>query len=461
MQQHTIMVPFSGEGSGTEELTWGQWTIWRAMQGFSSPFMIGGAMRLEEGTTLEHLQRLLAFLVSRHESLRTRIRTDADGQPMQVLSASGEIGLEVYDLEEGEDAAEQAEAIRARYEFEPFDIGEDWPVRMAVIRSDGVPDHFVAMYPHMVIDAYGFDALVGDLENLDRETGEVLGPRRGIQPMELARKQRTPAAARAQQASLRYWEHWLREIPARRLNGPHEPQEPRWWDCTYDSRAAHLAVSAISARTGLHSGPILQAAYAVALARISGVNPSVMRMVVSNRFRPDFGRSVSVIAQPGLCVIDVGGCTFDEAVQRTWQGQIATGKNAYYDPRRLAEMRQKVEKDRGETLDLQVYFNDRRKTLAQPTAATEQAPTAPEMWDAVALSSLTWGIRSEGPDVAAYLDVNGSPDTVNLTLRSDTQALTPGEQVRLLRTMEEILLAAAFDPGYPTGVPASRESTID
>jgi hypothetical protein len=41
---------------------------------------------------------------------------------------------------------------------------------------------------------------------------------------------------------------------------------------------------------------------------------------------------------------------------------------------------------------------------------------------------------------------------VNLTLRSDTQAVSPGEQVAILRTIEEVLLAAAFDPECPTGV---------
>lgn len=450
--RQTIMVPFTGEGSGTEELTWGQWGVWRMMQGFDSPFMVGGAMRLEPGTTLEHLVRLLAFIVGRHQSLRTRVRTEPDGEPMQVLAESGEVALQVYDVADGQDPAELAEEIRAQYEFEPFDIAADWPVRMAVIRKDGVPDHFVAMYPHMVIDAYGFDALVGDLENLDPETGEALGPRAGVQPMDLARKQREPAAERAQTASLRFWERWLREVPARRFNGPYPEQDPRWWDCTYDSRAALLALNAISARTSLHSGPVLLAAYAVAMARTTGVNPSVIRMVVSNRFRPDFARSVSVLAQPGLCVIDVGGCTFDEAVTRAWHAQLATGKNAYYDPRRLAEMRERVEKERGAAVDLMCYFNDRRKTLAQPTAAAEQVPTAEQMWDALPLSRLTWGIRSNAPDVKAYLDVNGSPDTVNLTLRSDTQAVSPAEQVAILRTIEEVLLAAAFDPDYPTGV---------
>jgi hypothetical protein len=448
--QQTIMVPFHGEGSGTEELTWGQWTVWRMMSGFGSVFMVGGAMKLEDGTTLEQLEHLLAFIMARHQSLRTRIHTGPDGRPVQVLAESGEVGLEVIDTEADEDPATLAETIRERYEFEIFDIAQDWPVRMAVIRKDGIPDHFVAMYPHMAIDAYGFDALVGDLANLDRDTGAELAPRGGIQPMDLARKQREASAQRQCDASLRYWERWLNEIPPRRFNGPHPELDPRWWDCTYDSRAAFLAVSAISARTGLHSGPVLLAAYAVAVERVTHAGLSVIRMVVSNRFRPDFAQSVSVVAQPGLCVFDVRGCTFDEAVVRAWHAQIATGKNAYYDPLKMVEMRERVEKERGEEIDLLLYFNDRRKTLAQPTADT--VPAADQIWDAVPLSRLTWGIRSNTPDVKAYLDVNGSPDTVNVTLRADTQALTPGEQVAILRTMEEVLLAAALDPECPTGV---------
>jgi hypothetical protein len=190
----------------------------------------------------------------------------------------------------------------------------------------------------------------------------------------------------------------------------------------------------------------------VALEKVTKAGPSAIRMVVSNRFRPDFARSVSALAQPGLCVFDVRGCTFDEAVTRAFHAQIATGKNAYYDPRKMAAMRERIEKERGEQLDLQLYFNDRRKTLAQPVTEPEAAPDAEQMWDALPLSRMTWGIRSNSPDVKAYLDVNGSPDTVNVTLRSDTQSLTPGEQVAVLRGMEEILLAAAFDPDCSTGV---------
>jgi hypothetical protein len=446
----TISVPFAGDGSGVEELTWGQWNVWRMMEDFGSPFMVGGVMRLEEGTTLDGIVHLLAFIMSRHQSLRTRVRTGPDGTPVQVLADAGEVDLEVVDAGEDEDPADVAGAVRDRFESEPFDIAEDWPVRMAVVRKGGVPDHFVALYPHMAIDAYGFDALVGDLANLDRVTGAHLGPRVGVQPMELARTQRSPAVRRKGEASIRHWEQCLRIAPTRRFNGPHAGHEPRYWDCAYDSPAAGLATAAIAARTGLGTGPILLAAYAVTMARVTGVNPSIIRTLVSNRFRPDFAGSVSVLAQPGLCVVDVGDCTFDEAAVRAWRSQLATGKHGYYDPRDLWELRDRIAEERGAEVDLGCYFNDRRRAMAQGPVGP--IPTEDEVWAALSHSRLEWGRRSSAPDVKLYLNVNGKPDTLNYDVRGDTQAVSPEELVLILRGIEEVLVAAAFDPDHPTRV---------
>src|SRR5690242_3163364 len=171
------MVPFAGDGSGVDDLTWGQRNIWRMMEFIGTPEMVGGAMKLDEGTTVDNIRNLLSFIVSRHQSLRTRIRIDPDGVPKQWLSESGEVPLTIIDVPDDEDPAEVAEATREHYETAPFDIGTEWPVRMAVVRHHGVPSHFAVQYPHMVIDGYGFEALLRDLRNLDQETGEVLGPR--------------------------------------------------------------------------------------------------------------------------------------------------------------------------------------------------------------------------------------------------------------------------------------------
>src|SRR5262245_22124083 len=111
-----MLVAFNGEGSGIEHLTWGQRNIWKMMVDFDSAVMVGGTMPLPEGTTLDHIVNLLKFVASRHESMRTRIELAADGTPMQRLYDSGEIPLEIIDLEPGEDAVEVGEAVRDRFD---------------------------------------------------------------------------------------------------------------------------------------------------------------------------------------------------------------------------------------------------------------------------------------------------------------------------------------------------------
>ena len=149
-----ILVPFSGEGAGEAEVTWGQRNMLRMMQRAGDGQMIGGTVPLAEGTTVENIVHLLAFIVERNQSLRTRYRFRDDGEPVQVLFSSGEVALDVVDIGADEDPAEAAEAVRAGYEQAPFDVTTDWPVKMAVIRRGGEPVYFVAMYPHVAIDGF-------------------------------------------------------------------------------------------------------------------------------------------------------------------------------------------------------------------------------------------------------------------------------------------------------------------
>ena len=438
------MVRFAGDGAGVGQLTWAQRNIWRMMQMLGTPEMVGGAMPLEEGTTVEHIVHLLSFIMSRHQSLRTRIRVEPDGNPVQVLYDSGEAALEIHDVAEDEDPAEVAEAIRERFETSPFDIEREWPVRMAIIRKDKVPVHFAVMYPHMVIDGYGFDALKNDLAHLNRQTGEHLAPRQGVQPMELAVQQQTPAALRTSEHAMRYWEQLLRGIPPQRFNEAADKREPRWWDGIYDSPAAFKALRVLADRTHLHTGPILMAAYAVAIARVTGIDPSVIRTLVSNRFRPGFMESVSVLVQPGLCAIDVDGYSFDEIAQRAFRSQLAAGKHGYYDPRDLWALIERVNNERGVELDLMCYFNDRRLALGQMPDGP--LPTVAEITEALPLSTWEWGVRTNNPDAKAYLNVNSRPDTLNYDLRVDTHALSPVELIAVLRQIEGTLVSAVLDP---------------
>lgn len=441
---HRILVRFEGEGSGVEELSWGQRSQWGAIQGAGRAESAGGTMPLAEGTTTEEIATLLGFIMSRHQSLRTRVRLDAQGDPQQVLFDSGEIELEVVDAQDAEDPAEVAESVRERYNEQGWDLVNDWPVRMAVIQHRGVAAHFVALYAHFVIDGYGFEALVNDLVNLDKATGRQLAPVAGVQPMEQARIQQTRVAIRQGQASLRRWEHLLRTIPPRRYSDSPDTPQPRYWEASYSSRAGQMALAVIAERTKVHSGAILLGAYAVGLARITGDSTCVVRILVSNRFRPGFAESVSSVAQSALCVFDVADCSLDEVAERAWKAQLAAGMHAYYDPRGLWELVEKVSTERGVELNLRCYFNDRRRSMSQGWSGP--LPTEVEVRAALPQSELRWGHKEDTPDATSFLHINSAVDTLDYTLRVDTHTVSPAELEGFLRGIEALLVEAAFDP---------------
>lgn len=448
-----ILVPFSGDGSGECDVTWGQRNMLQMMQHAEDAVMIGGTVPLEEGTTVENIVHLLAFIVERNHSLRTRYRFREDGEPVQVLYSSGEVALDVVDIGSGEDPAEAAEAVRAGYEREPFDVATDWPVRMAVIRQNGVPCYFAAMYPHVAIDGLGFEALVDDLRNLNQDTGEHLAPREGIQPFELARQQQSPAGLRQNAASIAYWEKMVRQVSGRRFDTSYEPRDPQWWDLTLDSRAVYLAATSIAARTGANTGSILLAAYAVGLGKVSGKSPSAIRTFISNRFRPGLRESVTPLLASCLCVVDVADTDFDTVAMQAWRAQLKAGKYAYFDPRDLFAMFKRVSEERGDEVDLLCFFNDLRRATA--AVRPGPLPTPEEIEAALPLTTLTWGPHTNVPDAQTFMEVNAVPDTVNLLLRVDTEVVTPEEQEQIVREMERILVAAAFDPACPTGITAN------
>ncbi|WP_327010317.1 condensation domain-containing protein [Dactylosporangium sp. NBC_01737] len=451
-----IAVPFEGEGSGVGELTWGQFAAWRSMQVVEATEWAGGTMPLADGTTVRDVVATLGFIMSRHQSLRTRLLAAGDGPPKQVLAASGAITLEVYD-DDG-DPERLAATIRARYEAQPWDPYTDWPVRMAVVADPADPDRalwFVALYCHMVIDGYGFEALIADLANLEPVTGRHLAPVGGIQPLDLAAAQQEPSALRQHTASLRYWERHLRAIEPRRFPAPLTPRPQRWCEATLTSPATHLALAAVAGRTKVHTGTILLAAYAVMLGRLSGQPVGAFRIVVSNRFRPGFAESVSNLAQAGLAVIDTGGCTFDEAVARTFKSQLTAGMYAYYHPRDLWALVERVGAERGVELDTGCYFNDRRRSAAQAPALDVPAPE--RITAALPHTALRWGPSSDEWDATCFLHVDAAGDAVDLTWRVDTAAVSPRMLEACLRGIESLVVDAALDQaGTRPAVTAGR-----
>ena len=171
-----LAVPFTGSTDLlTGPLTWGQVEIWQTMRRTGRTLNIGGVVALGPDATVPDLAATLGRLVSRHQALRTRLRLCDDELPQQVVHASGTVDLEVVASSAG-DAELAAEAVRTRYEFTPFDLETEFPVRWGVVTVDGVPSHLVVQYSHLAVDGFGIEALVRDLPHLNTAADPAADP---------------------------------------------------------------------------------------------------------------------------------------------------------------------------------------------------------------------------------------------------------------------------------------------
>ncbi|GLW56335.1 condensation domain-containing protein [Kitasatospora phosalacinea] len=442
-----VAVAFDGLAAGTGPLTWGQWSLWEAMVRHGSWMPLGGTKALEPGTGLADLAAELRYLVTRYPSMRTRLRFDGGPEPLQEVAGAGEVLLEVHDAPADGDPAATAAAVEAHHRHAPLDAAADWPVRMAVVRHRGAPTHLVVLVCHLATDAAGARTMLREVA--ERSTA----PAEGLQPLDQARWQRSPAGLRQDERALRHHEQLLRSaplLPSRPLPGPTPPPPgPRYWTGELRSRALGPAAAAVARRTGATPTTVLLALYAVALARATGVNPVVLRPMVGNRFRPGLADVVCMLSQLGLCSVDLAGATLDEAVDRTRRAALGAYKHGYYDPRRFAGLLDRVSRERGPGLDVSRVFNDRRAETPDDGAPV---PAAAELRAARAGGGFRWTDRTDRPSERLFLNVEDHPEGVLLSFTADVHHF-PAERVEpLLRDLEGLAVAAAHDPAVPSGV---------
>ena len=368
-----LVVGFSGDGSGSGELSWGQLENWSAIVKQGTWLPLGGVRPLPAGTTLDDVADEVRYLMGRYQPMRTRLRSGAQGRPEQVVHATGELVVEVHDAG-GRDPDAVAEAVHERLRDTPMDFTAQWPVRYAVVRRGPVLTHVVLLVGHFVTDAAGAVTMMTEVAT--RETAPVTG----LQPLAQAAWQGSPAGLRHDEHAQRHWERIVREVEPVRFPPPAVQDSPRYWHGELTSAELPAAVGAISARSGVESATVLLTLYAAALRRVVGVDPVVIRPITSNRFRPGLAGVVCTLAQAGLFRLDVGDGAFDELLGRAGRAALTAYKYAYFHQAQMADLLERVGRERGAPIELGCYFNDRRG------AGTAHAP-----------AGFRWVRRQEAP----------------------------------------------------------------
>lgn len=436
-----VLVRFEADRAGVAELTWGQREIWSAMLAKEQSLAVGGARQLPADRAISDVADDLRFIMTRHQSMRTRLRFMGDGTPLQVVADSGETSLEIVDAG-GEDPATVAVAVALRYSATNFDYETDWPVRMTVITAHGAATHVAEMFCHLATDGFGLATLRDDVAA--RYRGQAL-PVTATQPLEQAIEQRGLAARRTHDAAMGYHERLLRNAPATQFREPGGPGGPRIRELTCTSPAGYRALRVLAARAGVTTSPVLLAAFAVALTELTGVSPAVLNMVVNNRFRPGFAGSVSTVQQSCPCVIDPAG-DFGEVLTRAFRAAMGAYKNAYFDPDGKSEQIARIGMERGTELDLSCLFNDRRVGSRGAADASGGADPA-DLREDLCRTALTWGERSDMPDDKLTLNISDAPGTLRYDLRADTRYVSPRDMETFMRRFEGVLVDAATAGG--------------
>ena len=444
-----VQFDFAGEGAGVDDLAWGQQEIWLAMTRQRSWIPIGGPSRLTPGTTLADVVDDLQYTLGRYQTMRTRLRFEDGGRVRQEVFAAGEFTIELYDAPDGADPGEFADALYDWFRTWDYDYVEDWPVRVGVVRHRGALTHQVTVATHLVTDALGGAIM------MDEVTRREPAPVAGTQPLEQVRRQRSPSGRRQNEAALRYWRRLLRTVPARTVPESTDRCEPRYREGLLHSPALHLALRAIVARERVDPATALLAVFAVAVARVTGVDPVVIRPIVGNRFWPGLADVVCPVNQAGLCVVEVTGAPFPEVLARVRRAALATYKYAHFDPLQLAEVIAGVERDRGGPVDLSVLFNDRRtgnrSDLASDPVSEDAAPvvTLERMSAALAQTRLDWPVARDDPHEPLMVNVEDAVGAVQVRIVFDTHHVAPATAEAFVRGMQAVAVAAALTEPAP------------
>ncbi|NUT45751.1 MAG: condensation protein [Saccharothrix sp.] len=461
-----IAVPFAGPGAGVAPLSWGQKALLKDMRTSNWTYNISGAHYLPDGLTVQDVADRLSALMGKHPALRTRMGTDDEGRPCQVVSASGEIDLEVVDFADHldrADAVNYGNRLWLKWMAVPLAKHTPWPLRMGVMRYRGEAVYLVLTIDHMVADGVGALLLMTDLG-----IGELAGTpvdADAVRLADLARREQTPQVRRISDRAMVHWERHLRDLPPTTFGGPKSPDyQPgeRCRNVRIHSPATYLAVLAIAQRTRTDTSRVLVALIAIALGRTTGVNPLTTHLVAGNRYRPGLSDVIGSVVQNAVLRLDLDG-DVDEVVARVRQTTTIAWMQAYYDPDQLAELADRLDAERGHPARITCRISDRRfstKTAAE--AMVRDASVTPEE------------IQAKLPETffkhhnyvyrwtdQVFINVEDRPDAVHLQMVFDTEVFTAEQAEALLRAVEEVAVEAAFDPAVPTGVAPGRVLSLE
>ena len=273
--------------------------------------------RLDGALDREALRRAVAWVIARHETLRTRFGS-RDRRPWQEVLPTDEAGprIEQIDLTAEADPLARAVAMATEFCFTPFDLaGGEALIRLMVARLRADRHVLALAVHHLVADGWAVGLLIRDLcaaYRAYREGREPVAAPLPLRYLDYAHWQRRPCGEDALRADLDYWEGALRGAPqALNLPASHRRlaiRRHRGASIPFDVQPELAArVRALARDTGCTEFMVLFAAFATVLSRYASQREVVIGAPVANRDAAGTEALVGLLANTVALRADLSG----------------------------------------------------------------------------------------------------------------------------------------------------------
>ncbi|MEO8152051.1 MAG: amino acid adenylation domain-containing protein [Rhizobacter sp.] len=282
----------------------------------SAAYNVPGAFRMKGTLDVAALERSLADLVARHESLRTRFAS-VDGVPRCIVEPGARVQLEHADLSGVPEAQREGEsmALLVALARRPFDVSRCPLLHLSLIRLGPQEHIFGFVLDHIVADGVSTGVLLNELETI--YGAQCAGQPHGLLPLavqyiDYADWQRQWLAGGVLDEQLGYWRQQLRgpvavlQLPADRPRPPMQTANGARITAQF-SRELSDAVRALGRREGTTLFMTLLAAFQVLMHRYTGALDVAVGTAVANRNRSEVERVVGFFANNLVLRGDLSG----------------------------------------------------------------------------------------------------------------------------------------------------------